>query len=492
MALDLLLVRPNDQKNVYTAVSEFTAIEPPFWAASIAAYVRERGIGVDILDAEVGNLPPEQVIATIKEKKPKLIGLIITGNHLSASTWKMHGAGVLANYIKDSGIKSPVFMWGLHVSALPEKTLQEERADYVIKGEGLKSIVQLTRIVVNNIGNPDEVQGLYYRKENGDIVGNPTIALEHELDNIPVQAWDLLEMDRYRAHNWQRFGEAADTEKGYGVIATSLGCPFQCSYCAISALFGMRKVRHKSVDRVVQEIETLVKDYHVHYIKILDENFVLDKKYVNQLCDKLIEKNLDLNIWAYARVDTLDKEILKKLRDANVRWLCLGIESADEQSMEDVHKSQYNNEETRKIVKLIKDADINIIANVMFGLPQDNQESMEKTLAFAKELNCEWVNMYSTMAFPGSQLYKECVEAGGQDLPENWLGYSELSYEAKPMPTKSLSSKDVLAFRDYAFQEYFRDNDKYFTMIEKKFGKQTVQGIKGTLGRKLKRKLLEE
>lgn len=492
MGLDLLLIRPNDQKNVYTTLSDLTAVEPPFWAATIAAYVREKGISVEILDAEVDNLSPDSVIERIVQKKPQLIGLIITGNHLSASTWKMHGASLLANKIKESKIVSPIFMWGLHVSALPEKTLCEESTDYVVKGEGLKSVVQLTKYIVEATGSLEEIKGLYYRKADGSIAGNPEISLELNLDDMPMQALDLLQMDKYRAHNWQRFGETESTPKGYGVIATTLGCPFQCSYCAISTLFGMRKVRYKSVDRVIREIEILVKDYHVHYIKILDENFVLNKEYVSEICDKLIEKNFDLNIWAYARVDTVDKIILEKLRKANVKWLCLGIESADENSMEDVKKAQYNNETTREVVKMIKDADINILANVMYGLPQDDMESMEKTLAFAKELNCEWINMYATMAFPGSQLYEECIKNGGKDLPDSWLGYSELSYEAKPMPTKYLTSKEVLAFRDYAFNAFFENNDKYFSMMEEKFGIETVCQIKNMLGRKLKRKLLED
>lgn len=491
MALDLLLVRPNDKKNVYSTVSEFSAIEPPFWAASIASYARENGIHVDILDAEVDNLAPEEVVQNIRQKEPGLIGLIITGNNLSASTWKMHGAGVLAKAIKDAGVITPIFMWGLHVSALPEKTMQEEQTDYVIKGEGLRSIVQLTKLVINQEGDADHILGLYYRREDGTIAGNPKIALEESLDQMPMQAFDLLCMDKYIPHNWQRFGETKETPKGYGVVATTLGCPFQCTYCAISALFGTRKVRYHSVDRVIKEIEILVKQYGIHYIKILDENFVLNKAYVSEICDRLIQKNFDLNIWAYARVDTLDEDILKKLRQANVKWLCLGIESADENSMEDVQKAQYGNEQTRKIIKMIKAANINILANVMYGLPKENMESMKKTLAFAKELNCEWINMYSTMAFPGSQLYKECVKAGGKDLPESWLGYSELSYEAKPLPTKYLTSKQVLAFRDYAFEAFFDRNDAYFDMIEKKFGTETLTRIKKMLGRKLKRKLLE-
>lgn len=490
---DLLLIRPNDQKNIYTAVSEFTAVEPPFWAASIAAYVRQSDIHVEILDAEAGNLPPEKVVEEIEMLRPKLIGIIITGNHLSAATWKMNGAGFLAKQIK-ARMETPVFMWGLHVSALPEKTLMEENTDYVVKGESLKSIVTLTKSIINGEKDFSGIPGVYYRDSQGNIMGNSDIVLEMDLDDIPSPAWDLLPMKQYRAHNWHRFGEdqMLKEARGYGVIATSLGCPYHCSYCAISALFGSHKVRFRSVKRVLEDIDVLVKKYQVYYIKILDENFVLNKDYVEELCDEISKKNYDLNMWAYARIDTVDENILGKLRKANIKWLCYGIESANESSMQDVQKGQYDTTRIREVVEMTKKAGINIIGNIMFGLPEDDFNSMNSTLMLAKELNCEWINMYSTMAFPGSKLYEECVRNGGKDLPESWIGYSELSYEAHPMPTKYLTSKEVLKFRDYAFNEYFNGNDDYFQMIEEKFGKSTVEQIKRMLGKKLKRKLLEE
>ena len=114
------------------------------------------------------------------------------------------------------------------------------------------------------------------------------------------------------------------------------------SFCAVSALFDQRKVRYKSASAVADEIGFLVENYRVHYIKIIDECFVLNKKHVHAVCDELIKRNYDLNIWAYARIDTVDEEILEKLYKANIKWLCYGIEAANDRVLSDVKKGQYN------------------------------------------------------------------------------------------------------------------------------------------------------
>lgn len=482
--MDALLIRPNDSKAVYGGVAANAACEPPFWTATIAAYTIERGCNVEILDAEVLNLSPEDIAKTVKEKNPKLVILVVTGTNLSASTWKMNGAQLCAQTIKNE-TNIPIMMWGLHPSSLPELTMEDENVDYVMKGEGLDSIYQF----IQNINVEDAYQridGLYYRNQQGEIVGNNRLNLIDAAE-FPEPAWELLPMQLYKAHNWQRFGE---TEEGaYAVIATSLGCPFQCSFCAVSTLFGDRHVRYIEPEKVVAQIDYLVEKYQVKYIKLLDENFVLNLQHVEKICDLLIERNYDLNIWAYARVDTMSEKVLGKLKQAGIQWLAYGIESASELSLSDVSKGQYNLQKIKDVVVMTKKAGIHVMANFMFGLPEDTKESMQMTLDFARELNPEYINLYCTMAYPGSELYEECV-ANKVPLPDTWLGYSQFSYECEPLSTKYVSAKEVLAFRDYAFNAFFEDNDRYFEMIEETFGVETVAQIKQILTKKLKRRLL--
>ncbi|KKM26920.1 hypothetical protein LCGC14_1579870, partial [marine sediment metagenome] len=117
-------------------------------------------------------------------------------------------------------------------------------------------------------------------------------------------------------------------------------------------------------------------------------------------------------------------------------------------------------------VRMIQAAGINVIGNFIFGLPDDTLESMRATLDMVMELNCEFANFYSAMAYPGSKLFSE---ADPKDLPDNWSGYSQHSYDCKPLPTETLSSAEVLSFRDKAFEQYFINTD-YLEMIERKFG----------------------
>jgi radical SAM superfamily enzyme YgiQ (UPF0313 family) len=139
---------------------------------------------------------------------------------------------------------------------------------------------------------------------------------------------------------------------------------------------------------------------------------------------------------------------------------------------------------------MVKDAGINIMANFMFGLPEDNFETMEQTLQLARDINPEFINFYCTMAYPGSELYNQCIK-DKVPLPENWIGYSQLSYETLPLSSKYLSSGEILAFRDNAYNRFFENNDAFFDNIRQKFGQSAVDMIWNMLGKKLRRKILE-
>ncbi|MEZ4752548.1 MAG: radical SAM protein [Bdellovibrionota bacterium] len=158
---------------------------------------------------------------------------------------------------------------------------------------------------------------------------------------MPGVAWDLLPMDRYRCHNWHAFEKDIHNRKPYVSMHTSLGCPFKCSFCCINAPFGKPSYRMWSPAAVVKEIDLLYSEYGVRNIKFVDEMFVLNKEHVMGLCDLLIERDYNLNIWAYARVDTVRDEFLDKLKRAGFRWLALGIESGSKHVRDGVEKRPF-------------------------------------------------------------------------------------------------------------------------------------------------------
>ncbi|MBT96561.1 B12-binding domain-containing radical SAM protein [Candidatus Pacearchaeota archaeon] len=484
--LDLLLINVGGtKKKVYQDLSkDFSAIEPPFWAALTAGFIRNKGYNVKIIDANAENLTHKETARIVKEDNPKLTNIVVYGQHPSASTQLMTGVGELSNEIKKIEPNRKIILTGLHPSALPRRTLKEENCDFVCQGEGFYT---LQGLLENS--KPNNIPGLWW-KENGNIRNTPREKnmqnLSKELDSV---AWDLLPMDKYKAHNWQCL-DNLDSRFGYASISTSLGCPFTCDFCSIHETFGEKRIRTWDSEWVVNQLKTLQEKYNIKNIKIIDEMFILNSNHFMEIAEKIIKEDLKLNIWAYGRVDTIKEKYLGKLKKAGFNWLCVGYEAGNEKVREDVHKGKFTKDSMIENRKIIKNSGINVIANYMFGLPEDNLDSMRETLDLAKELNCEFGNFYCTTAMPGSQLYKNAIQENVK-LSKKWIDYAQHSYNFLPLPTKHLSPKEVLEFRDYAFDNYFK-NPEYLKMIESEFGPKAEKHLKNMTKTKLKRKLLEE
>jgi len=484
--LDLVLVNPGARAQVYGELgSTLSGIEPPVWAGLTAAFIRESGHSVKVLDAEAENWSPEYTAEKIAEYNPTLAGIIVLGANPSASsTPKMSATGEILTALKKRAPHVKTILGGIHPSALPEKTIQEEEVDFVYRGEGFYTILQLLEALKSGKTSDDYlIPGLWYTKNN-EVISNPPAPLVN-FEELPFVAWDLLPMDNYRAHNWHCF-EHIDQRQPYAAIYTSLGCPFNCSYCNIHALYNDKpSLRFRSPEKVVAEIDLLVKNYKTRNLKILDELFAIREDRVMRICDLIIQGGYDLNIWAYARVDTVSEKMLKKMKQAGFNWVCYGFESANRVVRKGVAKS-VKQDTIKKAIQMTYDAGIHILANFIFGLPDDDLETMRETLDMATEFNFEYVNFYAAMAYPGSQLYQDALREGVR-LPEKWHGYTQLGYETLPLPTKHLSGTDVLRFRDNAFKQYF-SNPKYLHMVREKFGSRVVEHIKEMLKHEIRRK----
>jgi len=485
---DLLLINPGAQTQVYGKLgSSLSGIEPPLWAGLIAAFIRKHDYSVQIVDAEAENWGPGYTAEKIAEYNPLLADIIVLGANPSASsTPKMTAAGQVLTALKEKAPHINTILGGLHPSALPERTLREEDTDFVCQGEGFHTILRLLAVLKpGKEPNDYQIPGLWYRR-NGEVLSNPPPPLVNP-DELPLAAWDLLPMDKYRAHNWHCF-DHIDQRQPYAVIYTSLGCPFNCNYCNIHALYNSKRgTRFRSPEKVVEEIDFLARNYKIRNIKFLDELFAITEDQVTRICELIIQGGYDLNIWAYARVDTVSEPMLRKMKQAGINWVAFGIESASKEVRKGVAKKMQQTT-IRKAVEMTRAAGIYILGNFIFGLPDDNFETMQETLDMAKEFNFEYVNFYTAMAYPGSRLHEDAIKQGIK-LPEEWHGYGQYSEETLPLPTKYLSAAEVLRFRDNAFKEYY-NNPKYIEMIREKFGPKVVEHIKEMLNHEIRRKFV--
>jgi anaerobic magnesium-protoporphyrin IX monomethyl ester cyclase len=495
--LDLLLINPSSRTQVYQSLAnELAAVENPVWAGLMASFCRTASLSVELIDAEAEGMTAEQTAERVRDAAPVLAAVVAYGQQPSASTQVMTAAGRVCTAIKRLTPEQKVMLIGGHVTALPERTLAEEDADFVAAGEGLHTLVDLVRALRTPCPDLAQVPGLW-RREAGRPWATADRPLVADLDaRMPDQAWNLLPMARYRAHNWHCLD--GRKRQPYAAIYTTLGCPFHCSFCCIQAPFrtgeragGLRETsnsyRYWSVEAVLAQIDVLVQRYGIRNIKIADEMFVLNRKHVLGICEGLIRRKYDLNIWAYARVDTVKEGMLDALREAGFAWLALGIEAGSERVRAGVDK-RFDQQQVFEVVGQVRAAGINVIGNYIFGLPEDDAETMRATLDLAVELNCEFANFYSAMAYPGSPLYERAVRQG-VPLPSAWTGYSQHSRDCLPLPTRHLTAQEVLAFRDKAFTSYYT-NPQYLEMVGRRFGCEMLQHIRQMTGVTLERDLL--
>ncbi|MCA8958322.1 MAG: cobalamin-dependent protein [Planctomycetes bacterium] len=485
--IDLLLVNPGDRHRAYQGLgNELSAIEPPIWAGLLASHARDKGLRVEILDANALGLCAEDAAAVCAERGAALTAVVVYGHNPNASTQVMPAAGAICAELASRGATTKTLLIGGHVAALPERTLAEETVDFVCDGEGPYTLVALVEALRAGGSTQalSEVPGLLFR-DGEQTVHTAAAPLVTDLDaELPGIAWDLLPMERYRAHNWHCFGGHA--RQPYAALYTTLGCPFRCSFCCIQAPFksgekalgyrsNVNSYRRWSPQRIAEQIEVLARRYGVRNIKLADELFLLHKPHVEQICARLIELDLDLNIWAYARIDTAtDEALLQQMRRAGIRWLALGIESANEQVRAGVDKGYKPNTAAECVARIQRNG-IHVVGNYIFGLPDDDLASMQETLEFAKRVNTEYANFNSAMAYPGSALYREALQRGWP-LPRTWDGYAQHSRACLPLPTKHLRAEQVLEFRDRAFHDYF-DRPEFHAMAEQTFGPAVAQEI---------------
>jgi len=500
---DILFVHPNASEKIYQGLAKNNAaIEPPIWAAMLANSVRTKGHRPEILDAEVEGLDYLSAAKRITEYKAKVVCFVVYGQQPSASSQNMEGATATARELKNLAPDTFVVFVGGHVAALPMETMDKETCiDAVCQNEGVYTLHALLSLSKIDDVELKRVPGLVFRDRDNFVHMNESSAIVAKEDleqDLPGMAWDLLPpLSRYRTAGWHSWSN--NTEKQpFAALYTSLGCPYKCSFCMINIINRTKQgpnvtsqdsntFRFWSPEFIIKQFDEIARQ-GVRNVKIADELFVLNPRHFEAICDLIIQRGYDFNIWAYSRVDTCKPKYLAKLEKAGVKWLGLGIENPNNELRKEIHKEGFQDVKVLDLINNIRDAGINVGGNYIFGLPYDTKESMEATLQFAIENPTEMANFYSAMAYPGSPLYNQ-ARIFGQELPNTYSGFSQHSYDTLNLGNSHVSSAEILAFRDKAWDTY-HSSEKYLNLLENKFGQKARDELDSTKTIKLKRKLL--
>lgn len=503
--IDVLFVNPGAAQSIYQDLSvTYSAIEVPVWSLLLAQSCRNKGFSVAILDCDAERLTDAESAERIKYIDPRLVCFVVYGQNPNSGTTTMAGVESLSVHLKENYPQYPIAIVGSHASALPREVLAMSGIDIVLIGEGVYALHNLLASDLDK--DLEKVKGIGH-KRNGHIALNEPERLvpQDRMDiDLPGYAWDLLPykekpLDMYRAHFWHAdFDHKKRTP--FAALYTSLGCQFSCTFCMINLInrtnysdgvtaAHSHMMRFWSPDFIIKEFDKLA-NMGVSTIRISDELFFLNKRYFEPLVNMLAERQYPLHMWTYSRVDTVRHRYLDVFRKAGIKWLALGIEAANTKIRREVTKGTFKEVDIREVIGLCRDHGINVIANYIYGLPDDTYETMNETLSLSLELNTEMMNCYPAQALPGSPLYYTAQQQGWE-LPKTWTAWSFLSYDTLPLPTKYLSSAEVLKFRDEAWMKYFT-NSNYLDMVEKKFGLEQRNNIVDMTKIKLRRKILEE
>lgn len=429
----LLIMPPFSMVERYgRGIEKIGTVLPPLGLLYLAAELEKAGYSVKIFDTQVYNWQIKEVG-----------GSDIVGIYCNTSNYQH--ALELAQEIK-TNFNIPIIFGGPHVTTRPLETLKNSSVDYIVIGEGEKTIVELMGVLSNKSElKLSDVKGIGFKK-NGELIINSKRELIQNLDSIAFPARHLVPMDKYKPSPNQYKRLPMTT------MMASRGCPFNCTFCATETIW-TRRYRFRSVKNVVDEIKHLIKDYGIKEINFWDDIWGLNKQWIEEFCDAVIAEKLDLTWLCECRVNTIDKEILKKMKKAGCWCIFYGIESLDQEILKAVNK-KITIEQITSALKWTREAGIEIRANFILGLPKETPEKVKKMLKILCKLNPDNVKFNILTPYPETVLYKEIKQGKwGVIIDES---YDKLTgYFATFVPYGYKDINELKRIRKYAFRKYY-------------------------------------
>ncbi len=419
----------------------------PLGLGYLAAVLREGGHDVMIYDAAIEDVTVEYYLDLAEEQgNPyQLVGITAT-TPLIVDAWEM------AEVCKRRGLTT--VLGGPHLTIMPEESFQaphDAYVDYAFKGEAEYSFLELVNILEAG-KEPGVIPGIHFKRGNEFIV-SPESPMIPDLDVLPFPAHDLFKIDRYT--NLQPLTDGLDTQARSFTILTSRGCPYKCTFCSKPVTGDTWRAR--SVESVIQEWKWLVNGLGATEIGVTDDIWNLKLPRAKELCRRLVEEGLNHIPWVTVhgmKVNHSDLELFQLMKAAGCLRVGFGVENGDEQMLRNVIRKGQTVDMVREAFKNAKAAGLQTMGFFIFGMPGDNEETMEKTIKLALELDPKLANFLLAAPFPGTAMY-DMIKEGGEIFADNWGDYAIHEQKARFKMNENYDSDLVLKKWREAYRRFY-------------------------------------
>ena len=429
----------------------------PLGLGYIAA-VLEEDHEVKVIDVGAEKVDDDSLSEKVSKIYPEIVGI-------TSDTLSFQRAIEIAQIVKQINKRTIVVIGGAHANALPTDPLKYDCFDITAHGEGERTVIELWDRIEKGESYED-VKGIAFRKNN-EIVINPRQELIENLDKLPFPARHLFPMDKYS-------GEFSSHVSPMYSVGTSRGCPFSCAFCSNNVIFG-RKYRFRSPKNIVNEIELLINEYGAKGIYFREDIFTMNKKRVIEICNEIKERKLEFKWVCESRVNTINEEMLRSMKNAGCELIWFGVESGSQKILDLIHK-QITIAQSRDAFRLCNKIKLKAGASFLIGTPGEKIEDMYKTINFANELKPEfaWFNIFT--GYPTSPLYEYVVK--------NRLYEKDIGHGILIIKTDEFNREKLEEIQRYADRKVNRNIKKIFKLFLFEIGRgnftreRMVNGIK--------------
>lgn len=426
--------------NPLTIEDSMVNITPNLGLGYIAASLRNNGFQVDIWDGVKKGMTRKKL-----EERLKTLDYDAAGFQAYTRSVKEVRQGL--EMVKSLNPNILTIIGGPHPSGDPEGSITHLKTDYAFRGEAEIGLVQLLKKLSGQEDKPfGDIPNLIW-KNNGEIVCNPLQPIE-DLDAVEMPSWDLINPNDYPYAPIGAFSKKFPLT----TISTTRGCPYRCTFCANNTIMG-RKVRARSTELVLKEMELLHDKYGIREFQIIDDNFTSQKAMTLGVCRGIIDRGWDISLSFPngVRLSTLDEKILHLLEKAGCYSLGLGIESGSPRTLKNMRKVQSIEEIKEKVNLIHRVTKIRTTGFFIIGYPTEDKEDILQTIRFSKELPINRAQFTICLPVPGTEMTDQMIKEGKLTN----MDFSDISFQNILYVPENMTLKELRQCRTKAYMEFY-------------------------------------